>query len=244
MYIYLYIHWSTFFIYFYICHFYFSNVVLQSLPDKRPIIAIRWEGFCLTTAKLGLYIFFTVTLILFSEDDLSPSNSSRTHDLPRQRLDALATELLGDWQRARVLSTRFIWHSASSVQLGSTLSRAYCVVISEERWHIFNWIKKLERCHILHSVFLRWSKHMNQCDIPSVLPPYILRWTSLGSKIDPSTAVNLNRQAIWAFIARHLGTLTYPWYSIPNIRYTRYQVPLVIDTCERYRGDSDTARDH
>ena len=27
---------------------------------------------------------------------------------------------------------------------------------------------------------------MNQCDIPSVLPPYILRWTSLGSKLDPS----------------------------------------------------------
>ena len=53
---------------------------------------------------------------------------------------------------------------------------------------------------------LRWTKHMNQCDIPSVLPPYILRWTSLGSKLDQNTAVTLNRQAIWAFIARHLGT--------------------------------------
>ncbi|KAJ7361897.1 Platelet-activating factor acetylhydrolase [Desmophyllum pertusum] len=54
-------------------------------------------------------------------------------------------------------------------------------------------------------IAIRWTKHMNQCDIPSVLPPYILRWTSLGSKLDPSTAVSLNRQAVWAFISRHLG---------------------------------------
>ena len=47
---------------------------------------------------------------------------------------------------------------------------------------------------------------MNQCDIPSVLPPYILRMTSLGSKLDPSTAVGLHRRAVWAFISRHLGT--------------------------------------
>ncbi|KAL9963187.1 hypothetical protein ACROYT_G032364 [Oculina patagonica] len=54
-------------------------------------------------------------------------------------------------------------------------------------------------------IAIRWTKHMDQCDIPSVLPPYMLRWTSLGSKLDQSTAVRLNRQAIWAFIARHLG---------------------------------------
>lgn len=53
-------------------------------------------------------------------------------------------------------------------------------------------------------IAIRWTKHMNQCDIPSVLPPYILRMTSLGSKLDPSTAVGLHRRAVWAFISRHL----------------------------------------
>jgi len=67
-------------------------------------------------------------------------------------------------------------------------------------------LKKLinKKPHKRPIIAIRCTKHMNQCDIPSVLPPYILRWTSLGSKLDQNTAVTLNRQAIWAFIARHL----------------------------------------
>ena len=54
---------------------------------------------------------------------------------------------------------------------------------------------------------IRRTRHFDQCDIPSVLPPYMLKWTSLVGKLDSSTAVKLNRHAIWVFISRHLGTL-------------------------------------
>lgn len=54
-------------------------------------------------------------------------------------------------------------------------------------------------------IAIRRTRHFDQCDIPSALPPYMLKWTSLVGKLDSSTAVKLNRQAIWAFISRHLG---------------------------------------
>ena len=55
---------------------------------------------------------------------------------------------------------------------------------------------------------------MNQSDIPSILPERLLNLTGMGSGLDQETAVKLNRQAIWAFLQRHLGKLSALFNSV------------------------------
>ncbi|XP_067046198.1 platelet-activating factor acetylhydrolase 2, cytoplasmic-like [Acropora muricata] len=53
-------------------------------------------------------------------------------------------------------------------------------------------------------IAIRWTKHLDQCDIPAVLPPYISRRMALSGKLSPSISLSLNCQAIWAHLSRHL----------------------------------------
>ncbi|XP_068737677.1 platelet-activating factor acetylhydrolase 2, cytoplasmic-like [Montipora capricornis] len=53
-------------------------------------------------------------------------------------------------------------------------------------------------------IAIRWTHHMDQCDIPAVLPPFVLRYTKLRGRLNPTIALSLNCQAIWAHLSRHL----------------------------------------